>query len=96
MKRSETHQNVGLYLLVPTMKATAPQELSSDVLLQLRVAGEVLRVGQVCDKVMYLRETRSISACNAELLITINGRLEVHPIFLPHGIDAQSGTVEFF
>jgi hypothetical protein len=78
------------------MSAAEPQELSSDVLLQLRVAGEVLRVGQVCDKVMYLRETRSLPACEAELLITINGRQETHPIFLPHGLNAQSETVEFF
>jgi hypothetical protein len=78
------------------MKVTELQELSSDVLLQLRVAGEVLRVGQVCDGLMYLRETRSLPACDAELLITINGRQEVHPIFLPHGIDAQSEIVEFF
>jgi hypothetical protein len=78
------------------MKATEPLKLSSDVLLQLRVAGEVLRVGQVCDRVLYLRETRSLPACDAELLITINGRQEVHPVFLPHGIDAQSETAEFF
>ena len=58
------------------MNVTGPQELSSDVLLQLRVAGEVLRVGQVCDKVMYLRETRSLPACDAELLITINGHTD--------------------
>jgi len=77
------------------MKMNEPPELSSDVLLQLRVAGEVLRVGQVCDKVMYLRETRSLPACHAELLITINGRQEVHPVFLPQGIDAQSESVEY-
>jgi hypothetical protein len=78
------------------MSVTEPRELSSDVLLQLRVGGRTLRVGQVCDKVLYLREVRAMPSGDAELLITINGRTEVHPIFLPHGIDEQSDTVEFF
>jgi hypothetical protein len=78
------------------MNVTEPRELSSDVLLQLRVGGQVLRIGQICDGVMYLREVRPTPPSDAELLITINGRMEVYPIFLPHGIDEQSDAVEYF
>jgi hypothetical protein len=78
------------------MSVTEPQELSSDVLLQLRVGGQLLRVGQVCDKVLYLREVRAMPSGDAELVITINGCTETHSIFLPHGIHDQSDVVEFF
>jgi hypothetical protein len=78
------------------MSVTEPQELSSDVILQLRIDGRILRVGQVCDKVLYLREVRAMPSGDAELMITINGRTKVHRIFLPHGIDEQSEVVEFF
>jgi hypothetical protein len=78
------------------MNLTEPRELSSDVLLQLRVGGQILRVGQICDKLVYLREVKAMPPGSAELLITINGHTEVHPIFLPHGIDEQSDNVEFF
>jgi hypothetical protein len=78
------------------MNVIEPQELSSDVILRLRAGGKILRVGQVCDKVLYLREVRATPPGDAELLITVNGRTEVHPIFLPHGIDDGSETVNFF
>jgi hypothetical protein len=78
------------------MSVTEPRELSSDVLLQLRVGGQILRVGQVCDKVLYLRELRVMPPGDADLLITINGRTKAHPIFLPHGIDERSDAVEFY
>jgi hypothetical protein len=78
------------------MSPTDFVEFSSDVLIQLQVNGELLRVGQVCDNVLYLREPRSAPVGDAELLITVNGKQKVHRIFLPHGIDTESDAVEFF
>jgi hypothetical protein len=72
------------------------QELSSNVLLELRVNGHVLRVGQICDKVLFLREPRETPSGDAELLITVDGETSTYRIFLPHGIDSRSDAVEFF
>lgn len=70
--------------------------MSSDVLLQLKVDGELLRIGQVCDKVLYLREPVDLPPTDAELLITVNGDTTSHGVFLHNGSSKDSDAVEFF
>jgi hypothetical protein len=77
------------------MSLAAPVAMSSDVLLRLRVGGRVLRLGQISDRVLYLREVFSTPPTQAELLITINGREETHPIFLPQGIVENRDAVAY-
>jgi hypothetical protein len=77
------------------MNLNDPAELSSDVLLQLRVEDEVLRVAQICGNVLYLRDSRTKPAGDAELLITVNGRTEAHAVHLPYGLTEQSNRVQF-
>lgn len=66
------------------------------MLLQLRVRGKTLRVGQVCDGVLYLRETLDLPPTLAKLLITVNGKKRAYSIYLPHGIGSESSAVPYF
>jgi hypothetical protein len=77
------------------MIAAGPRDLSFDVLLQLRVGNRILRLGQVTDRVLYLREIEAVGPTDADLLITIDGELTAHPIHLTRGIVAGSETVEY-
>lgn len=56
----------------------------------------MLRVGQVCDKTLFLREPIDLPPCDADLLITVNGQTKAYGIYLHHGASSQSDVVEFF
>lgn len=79
------------------MNAVQSPELSSDVLLQLRLKadGRLLRVGQVYDNLLVLREPIDLPPSEAELLITINGRTKSHGIYLHHGASSLCDEVPF-
>jgi len=63
---------------------------------KLLVNGERFQVGQICRDSLVLQAPRDVAPCNAELVVTVNGKDNVYPIFLPHGISSQSEAVTFF
>ncbi len=68
---------------------------SAKVRLRLRVNGHDLDVAQVGDGFCVLREPQPYPACDARLMITVDGRTETHRVFLYHGISADSREVAF-
>jgi len=69
---------------------------SAKVRLRLFVNGDDLEVAQVGDGFCVLRDPRPHAACQAQLVVTIDDQTETHPVFLCHGISADSREVTFF
>jgi hypothetical protein len=68
---------------------------SAKVRLRLQVNGDDLEVAQVGDGLCVLRDPRPHPPGDAQLIITIDGHTETHPVFLCHGIAADSREVTF-
>lgn len=63
-----------------------PQEgYSATVKLELRVGGQLLEVAQVGADSLILRQPGRLPPGPAELLVTVAGTTEVHPIILAPG-----------
>jgi len=69
---------------------------SSRVTIMLAVAGLHLDVAQVVDGTLHLRETAGVAPCDAELIITIDGKLVRQPVILHDGIQKGEKTVRYF
>jgi hypothetical protein len=69
---------------------------SSNVTLQLRLATETLDVAQSGSETLILREPRVILEDHAELIVTIDGHSDSHPIMLTSNGGKASRKVCFW
>jgi hypothetical protein len=68
---------------------------SATVGIRLEVEGVVLDVAQVERDSLILREPYEAPPTNARVVITVDGREHVHPVFLHQGISKDSREVNF-
>ena len=68
---------------------------SAKVRLRLLVNGDDLEVAQVGNGSCILRDPRPHPPCDAQLIVTVDGLTETHPVFLSHGITADCREVAF-
>jgi hypothetical protein len=69
---------------------------SASVDIRLEVDGVVLDVAQVERESLILREPyESPPTGNARIVITVDGREHLHPVFLHQGITKESRVVNF-
>ena len=69
---------------------------SAAVRLRLRVNGVELRVAQVGDSFLILRDqAEARPGTVADIIITVDGNQRVYPVILPEGIFSSSDFVEY-
>jgi len=64
---------------------------SADVRMQLYVCGRILRIGQLGPDFIVLDEAIDLPPCQAEISLSIDGRVDQWTIHLPHGLAAGRG-----
>lgn len=66
---------------------------SAKVNMELRVAGDTLRVMQAAPDYVFVDHPRDIPPCAGEISITIDGREHLQRVILPLGMSADSQRV---
>ncbi len=66
---------------------------SADVRLTLRVNGNDYALAKVGPNRVFLRTAVSLPPCDAELIISVDGRISSRQISLPHGASTDSQSV---
>lgn len=67
---------------------------SADVRLTLRVNSEDYELAKVGPNRVFLRKPVVLPSCDAELIISVDGRISSRQIFLPNGASVTSKAVE--
>ena len=71
------------------------QRHSSLVQIRLEVNGQSLPVAQVGEDSLILRERCELPKSPAKIVIIVDGQESEHPVYLHHGISAESRIVHF-
>jgi hypothetical protein len=73
------------------------RDYSVNIAGRLVVADKTISIGQICRRhLVVIGDCEIPPESEGRLIVTVNGREKVYNIFLPHGINRQSESAEFF
>ena len=78
------------------MNESAEKTPAVNITSRLVVKGQTFPVGQICGDSLVLPEGYDPPSGDAELIVIVNGRERVYRIFIPPGLERQSGFLSFW
>lgn len=70
-----------------------PRGYSAKIRLELRIAGRTLKLAQIAPDFVILAQPAELPACEAEVVMHVDGKQRRWPVNLPDGIASHSRIV---